>query len=147
MEQMPLDLGDSEEENRKKRIADAKAKAKEMAEEHRNTAKDERTYKKMGEPVDRFKSMADKVKLANLPEGTPNLDAALKKIEAQREQMEARRAARTGGGGGGGGGGGSGGPKSMKYEPKTFKAGGKVSSASKRADGCAMRGKTRGKIV
>ena len=43
----------------------------------------------------------------------------------------------------GGGGGGGGGIKSMKYEPKTFKAGGKVSSASKRADGCAIRGKTR----
>jgi hypothetical protein len=35
----------------------------------------------------------------------------------------------------------------MKYEPKTFKAGGKVSSASKRADGIAIKGKTRGKIV
>jgi hypothetical protein len=43
----------------------------------------------------------------------------------------------------GGGGGGSGGIKSMKYEPKTFKAGGKVSSASKRADGCAIRGRTK----
>ena len=29
----------------------------------------------------------------------------------------------------------------------TFKKGGKVSSASKRADGCAQRGKTRGKMV
>ena len=28
-----------------------------------------------------------------------------------------------------------------------MKSGGKVSSASKRADGCAMRGKTRGRIV
>jgi hypothetical protein len=28
-----------------------------------------------------------------------------------------------------------------------FKAGGKVSSASKRADGCAIRGKTKGKMV
>jgi hypothetical protein len=28
-----------------------------------------------------------------------------------------------------------------------YKAGGKVSSASKRADGCAVRGKTRGKMV
>jgi len=28
-----------------------------------------------------------------------------------------------------------------------MKKGGKVSSASKRADGCAMRGKTKGKIV
>lgn len=28
-----------------------------------------------------------------------------------------------------------------------YKAGGKVSSASKRADGCAQRGKTRGKMI
>ena len=28
-----------------------------------------------------------------------------------------------------------------------YKAGGKVSSASSRADGCAQRGKTRGKMV
>lgn len=30
---------------------------------------------------------------------------------------------------------------------KGFKAGGKVGSASKRADGCAQRGKTRGRMV
>jgi hypothetical protein len=33
---------------------------------------------------------------------------------------------------------------STEYE---YKKGGKVSSASKRADGCAVRGKTKGKIV
>jgi hypothetical protein len=43
-----------------------------------------------------------------------------------------------------GGGGGAGGDLSgMKGLDKPFKAGGKVSSASKRADGCAIRGKTR----
>lgn len=30
---------------------------------------------------------------------------------------------------------------------KAYKAGGKVASASKRADGCAQRGKTRGRMV
>jgi hypothetical protein len=30
---------------------------------------------------------------------------------------------------------------------KGYKAGGKVSSASKRADGCAIRGKTKGRMV
>ena len=44
------------------------------------------------------------------------------------------------GGGTGGGGGGGGDTKFLK--PK-YKAGGKVSSASKRADGCAIRGKTK----
>lgn len=33
------------------------------------------------------------------------------------------------------------------YNEAGYKAGGKVSSASKRADGCAIRGKTRGKMV
>ena len=47
-------------------------------------------------------------------------------------------------GSGKGGGGGAGGDFSgMKGLDKPFKAGGKVSSASKRADGCAIRGKTR----
>jgi hypothetical protein len=33
--------------------------------------------------------------------------------------------------------------KEPKAAPKKMRAGGKVSSASKRADGCAIRGKTR----
>ena len=43
----------------------------------------------------------------------------------------------------GGGGGGSAMPKSNRDLTKNYKSGGKVSSASKRADGCAIRGKTR----
>ncbi len=45
------------------------------------------------------------------------------------------------------GGGGGAMPKSNRDITKNFKAGGKVSSASKRADGCAVRGKTKGRIV
>jgi len=37
--------------------------------------------------------------------------------------------------------------RAEKYAAHTLKKGGSVSSASKRADGCAVRGKTRGKIV
>ena len=45
---------------------------------------------------------------------------------------------------GGGGGGGMGGNKlSNRDLTKAYKAGGKVKSASKRADGCAIRGKTK----
>ena len=33
-----------------------------------------------------------------------------------------------------------------KHDEKSYKSGGKVSSASKRADGIAQKGKTRGKI-
>jgi hypothetical protein len=43
----------------------------------------------------------------------------------------------------GGGGGGAGIPKVGPKRPLEMKKGGKVSSASKRADGCAIRGKTR----
>jgi hypothetical protein len=41
------------------------------------------------------------------------------------------------------GGGGGGDFSGMKGLDKPFKAGGKVSSASKRADGCAIRGRTK----
>jgi rubrerythrin len=33
------------------------------------------------------------------------------------------------------------------YQNAGYKAGGKVSSASKRADGCAVKGKTRGRMI
>jgi len=42
-----------------------------------------------------------------------------------------------------GGGGGGGMPKSNRDLLKNYKSGGKVKSASSRADGCAIRGKTR----
>lgn len=43
-----------------------------------------------------------------------------------------------------GGGGGGGMPKSAKHEPLKFAKGG---TASSRGDGCAVRGKTKGRIV
>jgi len=49
--------------------------------------------------------------------------------------------------GGGGGGGGGGMPKSNRDITKNYKKGGKVSSASSRADGCATKGKTKGRMV
>jgi hypothetical protein len=58
----------------------------------------------------------------------------------------ARGGARSGGGGGGGG---SSQNLLQKMNPlsKPYKAGGTVSSASKRADGCATKGKTKGRMV
>jgi hypothetical protein len=48
----------------------------------------------------------------------------------------------------GGGGGGMGNTKlSNRDLTKAYKKGGKVSSASKRADGCCVKGKTRGRMV
>ena len=46
-----------------------------------------------------------------------------------------------------GGGSNSGMPKLNRDITKNHKKGGKVSSASKRADGCAIKGKTRGRMV
>jgi hypothetical protein len=46
-----------------------------------------------------------------------------------------------------GGGGGGGMPKLNRDITKNMKAGGKVSSASKRADGCCTKGKTKGRMV
>ncbi len=37
--------------------------------------------------------------------------------------------------------------KEQETKPKGYKSGGMVSSASKRADGCCVKGKTRGKMV
>ena len=48
---------------------------------------------------------------------------------------------------GGGGGGGMGTGKMNRDISKNMKAGGKVSSASKRADGCCVKGKTKGRMV
>ena len=50
-------------------------------------------------------------------------------------------------GGGGGGGGVLPLEKMLKMNKMNYKAGGKVSSASKRADGCAIKGKTKGRII
>jgi len=83
---------------------EARAKLKTMAQEARDINKDERTYKRFGEPVNRASGSAGA------------------KIELEKGMM------------------GSNMPK-----PK-LKAGGKI-TASSRADGCAVRGKTRGRIV
>ena len=47
----------------------------------------------------------------------------------------------------GGGGGGIPLDKMLKMNKMNYKSGGKVSLASKRADGCAIKGKTKGKMV
>jgi hypothetical protein len=47
----------------------------------------------------------------------------------------------------GGGGGGAGIPKVGPKKPMDMKKGGAVKSASKRADGCAIKGKTRGRMI
>jgi hypothetical protein len=67
-----------------------------------------------------------------------------KAIDKAREFVKHGKAA-FGPSGGGGGGGGM--PKINRDITKNMKSGGKVSSASSRADGCATKGKTKGRFV
>ena len=67
-----------------------------------------------------------KLKRMGLREGSEDYEKGLKTLENNRKKL----------------------PSEMtKKSPYEMKAGGKVSSASKRADGCAVKGKTRGKMV
>jgi hypothetical protein len=105
-------------------------------------------------PTGDGKSTAERMK-----RGMPNVDPEIQKnfadrlqkyIDEGKAEKEARNAytknytGNTRPGGGGGGGGAAGDTKFLK--PK-YKAGGKVKSASSRADGCAIRGKTKGRMV
>jgi len=68
-----------------------------------------------------------------------------KAIDKARDFVKNGKAAFGPSGGGGGGGGGM--PKLNRDITKNMKKGGKVSSASSRADGCATKGKTKGRFV
>jgi hypothetical protein len=57
--------------------------------------------------------------------------------EGTDKTEEIRRKKEPSGGGGG----------ETTARPKVMKAGGMISSASKRADGCAVKGKTKGKVL
>ena len=71
----------------------------------------------------------------------PEYEQKAEKFEKAKEKSSSR------GGGGGGGGGVLPLDKMLKMNKMNYKAGGKVSSASKRADGCAIKGKTRGRML
>jgi hypothetical protein len=70
----------------------------------------------------------------------PKLTEAVAKIETERTERAARKAEKASGGGGAM-------PKSNRDITKNYKKGGSVSSASKRADGIAVKGKTRGRMI
>ena len=103
-------------------------------------------------PTGDGKSTAERMK-----RGMPNADPEVQKNFAERLQKyidegKAERAARneykkveanTRVGGGGGSGGMGGNKLSNRDLTRAYKSGGKVSSASKRADGIAIRGKTK----
>ena len=64
-------------------------------------------------------------------------------IDKAREFVREGKSAFSSSGGGGGGGM----PKMNRDITKNYKKGGNVSTASKRADGCCIKGKTRGRMV
>ena len=79
-----------------------------------------------------------------------DLKKALEKTSKPEYEQKSEKFERTkpkGGGGGGGGGGVMPIDKMLKMNKMNYKAGGSVSSASKRADGCAIKGKTKGRMV
>jgi hypothetical protein len=92
----------------------------------------------------------------------PNTDPAIQKDFAERlqkyiDQGNEERSSRNEfkkieantrvGGVGGTGGGGMGTGKMNRDITKNYSKGGKVKSASARADGCCVKGKTRGKMI
>jgi hypothetical protein len=87
--------------------------------------------RKMGDALDKAGVPLPK------PDTFPKTTAAFEAIAKSDAERAERKAAKASGGGGGGM------PKLNRDITKNYKAGGKVSSASKRADGCAIKGKTR----
>jgi hypothetical protein len=99
-------------------------------------------YDKTVERLKQEKAKAEFSKIAE--EQRAKVEAERPRTYAERLQDMGRLPKPTGGGGGGGMGGNK---LSNRDLTKAYKSGGKVSSASKRADGCAIKGKTKGRIV
>ena len=95
---------------------------------------------KFDEALERAKSDRAKAEVNKMAEETRA------KAEAERPRTYAERLQDMGrlpkGGGGGGGI-----SKLNRDITKSYKGGGSVSTASKRADGCCIKGKTKGKMV
>jgi hypothetical protein len=95
---------------------------------------------KFDEALERAKSDRAKAEVNKMAEETRA------KTEAERPRTYAERLQDMGrlpkGGGGGGGI-----SKLNRDITKSYKGGGSVSTASKRADGCCVKGKTKGRIV
>ena len=77
---------------------------------------------------------------ANKTAERKNLEHGSHRYSAEKYSDVVQRNTPTSGGGGAM-------PKSNRDITKNYKSGGMVSSASKRADGCCIKGKTKGKMV
>ena len=83
------------------------------------------------------------------PDQSQKMENYLNKIQTGKASGEGFKENKLELGGSRSSGGGSGGgiPKSNRDLTKNYKKGGNVSTASKRADGCCIKGKTRGRMV
>ncbi len=97
--------------------------------------------------------MSEDIKVTELPYmGKPKdyeKDVSRYQIKEDVDKRNLAPYEKKGKSGGGGGGGGDPMPldKMIKAKKFNYKSGGKVSSASKRADGCAIKGKTKGRMI
>jgi hypothetical protein len=134
-EQMGFDFGD--EDSRKAMKADeARKKVREFVTSDPEYAKQ---LEKREEAKRQDAAMREKVK-----------EMATKKAALAQSSMISPKGNTTAAGRGElskGGGGGGATPKSNRDLTKNYRTGGKVSSASKRADGIATKGKTKGRMV
>ena len=93
---------------------------------------------------EQIRKMGDALDKAGVPlpkkDSFPKTTAAFEEIARSDAERAARKAEKTSGGGGAM-------PKSNRDITKNYKSGGKVSSASSRADGCAVKGKTKGRMI
>jgi hypothetical protein len=118
-----FDFGESPEQSKKKKPADPGYK--EVHEKYNPTEKDPKAKAAENEDMkDKRQPKSDLIRQAE--------------IDKMKEILNKPK---TGGGGGGGM------PKLNRDITKNMKTGGKVSSASKRADGCCVKGKTKGRMV
>jgi len=96
---------------------------------------------------EQIRKMGDALNKAGVPLPKPDMfpktTAAFEAIAKSDAERAERKAAKASGGSGGGMGTG----KMNRDITKNYKSGGKVSSASKRADGIATKGKTRGRMI
>ena len=138
-----LNLGSGDEPAPKARsTANDKDTNPEKAEKFRQElekAKTDRSAEK-----EQIRKMGDALDKAGVPlpkkDTFPKTTAAFEAIAKSDAERAERKAAKASGGGGGI-------PKLNRDLTRNYKAGGSVSSASKRADGCATKGKTRGKMI
>jgi hypothetical protein len=125
----------------------AQEKAREAAEKRQTVeidAKEEayRKKNKIGPEVKGYQHM-----IAAEAEEKALRQKAIEELTNKKGTNLNREAARGGARSGGGGGSSQSLIQKMNPLSKPYKAGGKVSSASKRADGCCVKGKTKGRMV